>query len=190
MARALWQRRQGAVVIAAAISQPVTMTVERQQRNQQNIAGSRAANDPAVRECQRRRAQDFAIRHQMKFQRPILCRHARKGDMRARTRQLLQQQRRDRLHPDGHDSRRRSCRARPSAGSACAQAWPRRHRRAAPRWRRRARHPLAQLRICQGKVDGTALAVGIWILMGLQCRWAPYVRGPRSRSGTAPDEYH
>ena len=38
----------------------------------------------------------------------------------------------------------------------------------------------------EGKVDGTAFAVGVWILTGLLCRWAPYAQGHGPGQGQLP----
>ena len=35
-------------------------------------------------------------------------------------------------------------------------------------------------------VDGTVIAVGVWILTGLQCRWAPYNQGHDPGQGQLP----
>ena len=87
-----WQRRQGAVVIAAAISQPVTMRIKRQQRDQKNIRSHARPMFQRFVNAIRAGMQDFAIGHQVELQRPILCGHARKGDMGACPRQSLEQQ--------------------------------------------------------------------------------------------------
>jgi len=40
------------------------------------------------------------------------------------------------------------------------------------------------------KVDGTATAVGVWILTGLHAQVGAIWPRPRSWPGTAPGEYH
>jgi len=42
----------------------------------------------------------------------------------------------------------------------------------------------------ESRAGGTAVAVGVWILTGLQVQVGAICPGPRSRSGTAPSEYH
>lgn len=36
------------------------------------------------------------------------------------------------------------------------------------------------------EADGTIMTVGVWILTGLQCRWAPYDRNHGSNQGQLP----
>ena len=181
------------------------MSIKGQQRHQQTAGHRPAANASSGSGCRRRRA--AALRHPAPDETPAARPSpATRGNaiVAAQLRQRLQQAARDRLHPAGRDSRRRCV---PGA-TASSSAW--RAMRAA-----KSRHGLGRKRVAvratgaillrrmrvmggprarsslsamtgADKADGTAFAVGVWILTGLQCRWAPYDRDHGPGQGQLP----